>query len=276
MQKEGVVVVVMLATLALATFVVFQKDKIFEPQTTRQVQKRRYTGGGGTTKTENIEDDVYTGPVLRKRKKRSVSFKEPPKEQPREIPRRVTRSSKVFSIIPNSGGGDCLFLCYERAIRSLHVGTSVQELRAIVAESVTEDQFSVLKLIYDEAARENEYTVLQDYNFMRGAETLEGLRDNMKTTQYWGDEMAIRALEEASGISLCVITKDQSNKTIVANKMDSDQIPDSKRNLVVLLENSHYQIIEYKGKIVLDKDETQEAKQRLVSIGERGGAAMIA
>ena len=274
MQKEGVVVVVMLATLALATFVVYQrKDRILNPPQPRHVNKRKYAGGGGVTKPKNGEEDgVYTGPVLRKRKKRSVTFE----EKPTEIPRRVTRSKKVFSIVPNAGGGDCLFFCYEKAIKSLNVGTSVGELRAIVAESVTEDQYTVLKLIYDEAERENEYTVLQDYNFMRGAETLEGLRNNMKTTQYWGDEMAIRALEEASGISLCVITKDQSNRTIVANKMDSDQTSDSNRNLVVLLENSHYQIIEYKGKMVLDRDEIQEAKQRLVSIGERVGGTMVA
>jgi len=270
MQKEGVVVVVMLATLALATFVVFHnKDRVLERGDRKQPQKRRYAGGAVLKPAPEGDDEGYTGPVLRKRKKRSVTFQEPIK-----TPERITRSSsKTFSIMPNSGGGDCLFLCYEMAIKSLNVSTSVEELRSIVAESVGEDQFSVLKIIYDEAARENEYTVLQDYNFMRGVETLEDLRRNMKTREYWGDEMAIRALEEASGISLCVVTKDQSNKTIIADKMDADQTVDSKRHLIVLLENSHYQVIKYKNDIVLDWEELQEAKTRLVSIGGEAGVA---
>lgn len=271
MQKEGVIAVVMLATLALATFVVFHnRESVWErDDRNKRIQKRRYAGGAIVEPTPEEENEEYAGHMIRKRKKRSTTFQKPIK-----TPTRITRSSsKTFSIMPNSGGGDCLFLCYEIAIKSLNVSTSVEELRSIVAESVGEDQFSVLKIIYDEAARENEYTVLQDYNFMRGVETLEDLRRNMKTREYWGDEMAIRALEEASGISLCVVTKDQSNKTIIANKMDANQTVDSKRHLIVLLENSHYQVIKYKNNIVLDWEELQEAKTRLVSIEGGAGSA---
>ena len=271
MQKEGVVAVVVLVTMAaLATFAVFRnKGSVWEGgEGNKRTQKRRYAGGGAL---ELTPEENCGGPVLRKRKKRSVAFQEPVKEPVNTTPRITRSTNKTFSIMPNYGGGDCLFLCYEMAIKSLSVSTSVEELRGIVAESVGEDQFSVLKIIYDEAKRENEYTVLQDYNFMRGVETLEDLRKNMKTREYWGDEMAIRALEEASGISLCVVTKDQSNKTIIANKMDSGQTIDSKRNLIVLLENSHYQVIKYKNDIVLNWEELQEAKTRLVSIGGEVG-----
>lgn len=168
------------------------------------------------------------------------------------------RSSPI-EVVLNSGGGDCLFLCFEEAIAECGVNVSVQELRAIVAESMTDDQFVILKAIYDGAVEENEYEVIKDYNFMRGVADIGGLKQAMMTTHYWGDEMALSAIEDASGVCAVVVTPDDKGRPVVAKKLGGSKAPDTNRFVLLLLEHSHYQLVRYKGKAILDNKGIKKA-----------------
>lgn len=176
--------------------------------------------------------------------------------------------NKSIEVRHNSGGGDCLFLCFKEAIAACGVSVTVQELRGIVAESVSEDQFYVLKAIYDGAVEEKEYDVIKDYNFMRGVQNVEELRKAMMTTHYWGDEMALSAVEEASGICAVVITTDDKNRPIVAQRLGKTIQNDTNRFIVLLLENSHYQLAVYNGDVVMDKEEVGNAVREILGPSE--------
>lgn len=259
MKRDTTVIVCMVATVAMATALVVW----FTRPTKKQkliTHPRKYIGGGAVAMETPKED--Y------KRKQRSVSFVDPivtREEYTNAIKkpikaRRITRNKNPFIIEPNNGGGDCLFFCFKRAIDDFEVKTSIKELRGIVAEKVTEDQFSVLKAIYDGAKQEGEYNVLGDYNFMEGVETIQDLKHVITNTRkYWGDEMAIRALEEASGITAVIITKGARGKPTVANKMDDHLDIEKKWYSLILLENTHYQTILFQNKAVLDKKELDKA-----------------
>jgi hypothetical protein len=168
----------------------------------------------------------------------------------------------------NSGGGDCLFLCFKDAIAEFGVSVTVLELRSIVAESVSEDQFYVLKAIYDGAVEENEYDVIKDYNFMRGVQNVNELRKAMKTTHYWGDEMALNAIEDASGIRAIVITTDDKNRPVVAKRLGKTNNNSTDRFIILLLENSHYQLAVHDDKIVMGKDEVDTVVKKITRTTE--------
>lgn len=268
MQRDTTTVVCMVATVAVATALLiwFTRPSPADKPGKRAHAERKYVGGDVA-----LASTPVSGP--KRRKTRSVSFSDPlvttnPADYTEPVKaihqsltlRRSKRNQNPFTIEPNSGGGDCLFYCFKRTIDEFEVTTTIKELRGIVAESITDDQFSVLKIIYDGAKQEKEYQVLNDYNFMSGVETIDDLRDVITNTKkYWGDEMAIRALEKASGITAVVITKDMKGNATVADKMDSDIDVDRKWFTLLLLENAHYQTILFKNKAALQKNELDNA-----------------
>lgn len=161
-----------------------------------------------------------------------------------------------IEIVPNSGGGDCLFHCFKDALGAAGNRTSIRALRRVVAEAVTDDQFQTLKAIYDSANTENEYQVLVDYPFMKGVKDIQGLRSAMMRRSYWGDEMALAALEKRTKLKAIVFTT-QYGKMQIANTIDGDlqEPPKSGRYIMVLLHNLHYQLIKYNGKVYFKKRE---------------------
>lgn len=284
-MSEKVLVVMALVTLvAVAVAIpVFTKPKRIEkriaspPVATKQ--KKRFSGGAQrVTRSMAVNADPQPPPVRRskrvedQRKPRSITinsttagvYASPFMSGP--VSRAVR--NKSIEVRHNSGGGDCLFLCFKEAIAEFGVSVTVQELRGIVAESVSEDQFYVLKAIYDGAVEEKEYDVIKDYNFMRGVQNVEELRKAMMTTHYWGDEMALSAVEDASGICAVVITTDDKNRPIVAQRLGKTIKNDTNRFIVLLLENSHYQLAAYKGNIVMDKEEVGNAVKEILGPGE--------
>mmetsp|Transcript_11210 Transcript_11210/g.19738 ORF Transcript_11210/g.19738 Transcript_11210/m.19738 type:complete len:306 (+) Transcript_11210:1709-2626(+) len=129
--------------------------------------------------------------------------------------------------------GHCLFHCY-----SLVTGLSVKKLRRFVAAYLTEEHLASLKAIYDNA---DEASVLSDYGFMAHVETLADLRRKVMTAEYWGDEMALVALEEATGVRPFVV--DADGELIRRFKHPRP----ARRYLIVRLVGKHYQLAKYKG-----------------------------
>lgn len=270
-DNTALVVMALVATMALVVSVPYFVNKqrverrIAVPDTTTQdVPLVSFSGGAqNTTRPKR----AIPAPVRRSariqepRKPRSVAHIEPTSiNNPAMVGpvASATRNSPV-EVVLNSGGGDCLFLCFEEAIAECGVSVSVQELRAIVAESMTEDKFMILKTIYDGAVEEKEYEVIKDYNFMRGVTDIGGLKQAMMTTHYWGDEMALSAIEDASGVCAVVVTPDDKGRPIVAKKLGESNAPDTNRFILLLLEHSHYQLVRYNGYAILDKKKIKKA-----------------
>jgi hypothetical protein len=157
---------------------------------------------------------------------------------------------KGVEILPNSGGGDCLFHCFKAALLSYGTRTSIRALRKVVADAATQDQFETLKVIYDNAVKEKEYQIINDYLFMNGVNDLEGLRKAMMKRSYWGDEMALRALEKRTKMKVLVFTT-ITGEMELASQLDTKEVPESGKYMMVLLHNQHYQLVKYGDKVVL-------------------------
>lgn len=270
-DNTALVIMALVATMALVVSVPYfvnkqrVERKITVPDTTTQdAPLVRFSGGAQNTvrpKRTTPEPVRRSTRIQEPRKSRSVAHIEPTSTNNPAMVGPVasaTRNSPV-EVVLNSGGGDCLFLCFEEAIAECGVSVSVQELRAIVAESMTEDKFVILKAIYDGAVEEKEYEVIKDYNFMRGVTDVGGLKQAMMTTHYWGDEMALSAIEDASGVCAVVVTPDDKGRPVVAKKLGESNAPDTNRFILLLLEHSHYQLVRYNGHAILDKNKIKKA-----------------
>jgi hypothetical protein len=171
---------------------------------------------------------------------------EPSSEQPPE------EESLGLQLIDNPGGGDCLFYCFKCALASVGVKTSIAKLRRVVADAVTQDQFETLHGIYTFAQKEKEFGIMNDYGFMRGVEDIEGMKQAMMKKSYWGDEMAVRALENKLDVSAIVMTMINGKMARAKNMNDnSKRAMRNDAHILLFLQNQHYQLIECDGRRVM-------------------------
>ena len=198
-----------------------------------------------------------------------------------DYPHQGTAGNEIVEI---PSDGDCLFHCFVTAFREDRIapvasrltakGTklTVEDLREKVAQSVTSEQFEMLKVIYEDAQREKDWDQLQDYMFMRGVNTLEDLRAVIRTKRYWGDEIALSALEEHLGVTPVVIKEDDQGGFDVAQRIKAkqqDRLPtQSQRDLseidakqrgmlfiILHLQHSHYRLVRFNHKTILSLED---------------------
>lgn len=161
-----------------------------------------------------------------------------------------SRSPK-FSLKDNYGAGDCLFNCFVQAVRSLQENVSVQTLRSAVAKEMDEEKLETLKMFYNTAMKENDYDMLADYQWMHGVETLEDLKREIKSRNYYGDDMALPVLEKATGLNATIVKHGKVQK-----RMDEEQ--DTDMHILLVLKNVHYRIVAL-GKTLVFKRIPEEA-----------------
>jgi hypothetical protein len=158
--------------------------------------------------------------------------------------------------LPNPGGGDCLFHCF---LQALDGAGSVASLRAAVADSLGEEQLGALKCIFAAAAAEGDRAVLADYNFMRGVETLEDLRARVRTSAYYGDELALTALEKHTGLGALVLIGASGRGAPLAPAARLDAHTGTDRYILLRLRDVHYQLVAVGDRRVFARDELPPA-----------------
>ncbi len=160
----------------------------------------------------------------------------------------------LYRVIPNRGGGDCLFYSFINALPGNQF--TVYQLRKVVADYLNDEHFKSLSDIYNMAKEERDYQLLRDYSFMKGVNDLTDLRSSVMKSTYYGDELALSALEKWSGIRPIVLTpKKSGNGLEVSARIEDKEPPRSNAYLLLLLRNVHYENIEYKGKLLMKIDE---------------------
>lgn len=221
-----------------------------------------------------------------------------------------------YDIVNTANNGDCYFDTIRIAFLQIGHVTTIEKLRAIVANSVDEELFDFYSSQYRELSAQKDTTekemstlkkdttnlkkrlsvltkdkkeeieaiqkqiienkkrydvllefrdLLSNFNFMKDIQTLDQLREYMKTSAYWADERAIAILE-----------KELNFKTIVFAEYnykagDLNWILEDKKNhkkdrvfvcttgepiepkFYILAEHSgtHYRLISYKNKYIL-------------------------
>lgn len=164
---------------------------------------------------------------------------------------------KLENSIPD---GNCLFesihkvlLSYEQSNFNIdglnkNVDISVTGLRECVSDSITEDQFYFLKEIYTHAISERDRNILHDYDFMHGIDYLHQLQQIIKTTDYWGDDMALDAIEEKYKALRFIVIKEEDNELKICQRLQKNK--ESIGCVFLYLKNKHYQLITIDGHYV--------------------------
>jgi hypothetical protein len=177
----------------------------------------------------------------------------------------MTLPYENLSIVPNAAGGDCLFLCWQRMLRGMGVDTSTHELRQVVANSLTQQKFDFLKGVFDAAVKEADSGLVSDYSFMHNLGGVEDLRAVVMQSSYFGDEMALSALEKKYNIR-CVVLLLVDHARISLARRFSDEEDAKPRYGILLLDQSmlHYELVEYFDQAVMKQDELPEKIQSLL------------
>lgn len=158
-----------------------------------------------------------------------------------------------FKIISNDGAGDCLFHCWVQILQSIGIKSTVRELRCIVSDSITKEKFDFLFDLFTNAKKNRDRSLLADYGFMSNVTCVTDLKDVVKTSAYFGDDMALRALEAEYPIH-CIVLEASGNKV---EKMERFKVDEEKEKwfAILSLENVHYELVQYNGAVVMKKQD---------------------
>nr|QYA18769.1 ovarian tumor-like cysteine protease [Clandestinovirus] len=173
-------------------------------------------------------------------------------------------------VLPNPGGGDCLFYALAQAFCNIvqnpnqQLNDRVLQLRKIVANAFTDDMFAAYKFVYDEAkvrytqAVAKRDTVSRDLSsyeirrcqFAARCKTVSEARKKMMTSEYWGDETAISILQQVLRIGIIVINNRAERKDGMLEMQLFDvkeTIQNAKHYIILFLSDdnygSHYRLV---------------------------------
>lgn len=113
--------------------------------------------------------------------------------------------NKKLRPLENPGGGDCLFWCFKQALESVGQNVSVAGLRRVVSDHVDEETFVLLRSMYHNAVEEKNLEVQKEFSYLSKSDSLQALKQAMLTSEYWGDEFAVIALEKFTGLQAFIL-----------------------------------------------------------------------
>jgi len=170
---------------------------------------------------------------------------------------------RVFNV---PGDGDCLFHCIKRVLGDLDIEVSIRDLRSIVARNTGEKELEFLRNIYTMAWREGDQSLLSDYSFMINVHTLPQLRQAIMRPSYFGDEMALKAIENVYPVKCMVLRMLPNDKIELAKRFDDHNVNTKPWFSLLLLNLSyqHYELVYFKGRCTMRREDLPPKIQRLL------------
>ena len=218
-----------------------------------------------------------------------------------------------YDIVETNNNGDCLFDAIRIGFSQIGYITSVEKLRSLLSNEVTDEIFQTYKNLYlgsiggkedaekrmriisktvkelkqrlEKITEKNERKkifdnikeiteeyerikedlkattdMIDEFQFMRGINTIEELREIIKTTAYWADTWAISTLEKKLNIKLLIFSEEYyesgDEKTVFQcgqlNDTDLEKQGNFSPNFYIMVTYSgrHYRLISYKIKYI--------------------------
>jgi len=218
-----------------------------------------------------------------------------------------------YDIVDTQSNGDCLFDTIRLAFSQIGYITTVDKLRAILSNEVTDDIFQTYKNLFLNADQEKqsieqrmriisktvkemkvrleritekqerkkvidnikeiteEYQkikeelittndMISEFQFMRNVESVENLREVIKTTSYWADTWAISTLEKKLNIKLLIFSEEHYESGDEKSVFQCGQLNDEELErqgnfspnfyIMTTYSGNHYRLISYKTKYI--------------------------
>lgn len=156
-----------------------------------------------------------------------------------------------YRILPNPGGGDCLFHAVSQA-----TGVPVAHVKRMVAERATGEEFCVKKAMYESAkeglmrngtttAAALEYARdYLDYAWMEGVDSLARYRDRIATRGTWGDGESVQHIEKILQCRILVLCRELPG----SGYRIPSSVRDPKFYLLVDYAGAHFELVTRAGR----------------------------
>lgn len=205
-----------------------------------------------------------------------------------------------YTLLDNEGGGDCLFAVIRDAYKKSGKNYTVNDLRTIVSDTVTQETFNnftelytmynneiqklkseqkkyiqLLNNIKKEFDKEKDRNIkvelknsakdfssklsniktelyyavqnIDEYKWMRGVDTIEKLKNKVKTCEFWADSWAINILEQSLNIKLIILSSINYESDDIYNVLQCGDLVDEKIEREGVFKPSNYIIASYSG-----------------------------
>jgi len=112
--------------------------------------------------------------------------------------------------------------------------------------------------------------MIEEVGFMKGIDTIDGLREYIKTPSFWADAWAISVLEEKLNIKLMIFSEKSydngdNNNVFQCGNESGNQLPTPNYYIMVTYSGKHYRLISYKNKYIFKFSEIPyDAKVQVV------------
>ena len=155
-----------------------------------------------------------------------------------------------YRILPNPGGGDCLFHVVSQA-----TGIPAARVKRTVADRATDEEFRVKKAMYESAKKglmsdDGGGAALEyardylDYAWMEGVDGLERYRDLLARCGTWGDGESVQHIEKILRCRVLVLCRELPG---ICYRIPSS-VRDPKFYLLVNYSGAHFELVTWAGR----------------------------
>ncbi len=153
------------------------------------------------------------------------------------------KSNSLFGSLECGDDGDCLFHCISHALNSSYESIyDASDIREIVANSVTLEQFNEIISIYRSMKDVNDFN--ESWN-PYDISDIDSFRNEIKKEghSYWGDFILLELLMKALSINILIFIHDDLNNIYDKYNLPYEYDP-SKKTIILLYENNlHFKLI---------------------------------
>jgi hypothetical protein len=113
--------------------------------------------------------------------------------------------------------GDCFFDCIHTALGHIGINKSIKELRTIVRDNLTQDNFDLYKELYNNAVNDGDENIMLEMDFISDLDTLPDLRNLVLTNKYWADMLAMSHIEKELKLKVILFDEEMYKRGRIDN-----------------------------------------------------------
>lgn len=175
---------------------------------------------------------------------------------------QTAQLDKNYHVISMHGNGDCFFEAVIAAFKSCDTyknkNMSVAVLRTFVSNQMTEDIYNSYHELFSSGLQEKNADIILPFSFMRHVDSLETLKQVVKTSEFWANETAISLIERGLRVKFIIF----SEKRYMAKQFPFirtaeviDETLDPRYYILLNYTGGHYDLVAYTTKSLFSLEE---------------------
>lgn len=179
-----------------------------------------------------------------------------------------------YKIIGIPGDGDCFFTTIVEAFNGTTTTYTQQKLRDMLADSVTESDFTSRRSLYDQLKAANNTDMINEIfgpNF-DAIDSLEKYKAFIKTKDYWADELAISRIERLVNVKFIVLSEHDNDLKCVLTDENLLQPFSPEYYIITTYSGNHYELVTYESKRIFEFSDLPDALVKKIKNKQGCGA----